>query len=205
MNEEKLLILPLNDDTSKRISQTLANETSRRVLEVLCDKPMAPSQISEKLDVPLTTLHYNIDKLLESGLIKIEEIKYSEKGREVKIYSPTRKFIVIAPENIDKEEAKSILRKALFGIYYILAAFGFGYAFQGLYNRYFVGAGVMEQPMLSASMERAVTEELATKPLAAPLSKPVGEPRVYLWFLFGAIFALALIAIWKEIDKKIKK
>ncbi|MFQ5887284.1 MAG: ArsR/SmtB family transcription factor [Candidatus Hydrothermarchaeales archaeon] len=204
MTEEKLLILPLNDDTSKRISQTLANETSRRILEVLCDEPMASSQISEKLNVPLTTLHYNIDKLLESGLIKIEEVKYSEKGREVKIYSPTRKFIVIAPENIEEEEAKNILRKALFGIYYILAAFGFGYIFQGLYYRHFQGQAAMALYSASVPMERAA-EELVARPLAAPAPKPVGEPRVYLWFLFGAIFALALIAVWKELEKKIKR
>ncbi len=204
MTEEKLLILPLNDDTSKRISQTLANKTSRRILEVLCDKPMAPSEISEKLDVPLTTLHYNIDKLLESGLIKIEEVKYSAKGREVKIYSPTKKFIVIAPGNIKEEEAKNILRKALFSIYYIFAAFGLGYAFQGLYYRFFLETGgQMGQPMFSASMEMA-TEELAARPLAVPAPKTVGEPRLYLWFMLGAVFALVLITVWKKLEKKIK-
>jgi len=205
MTEEKLLVLPLNNDTSKRISQTLSNETSRRVLEVLCDKPMSTSAISGKLDTSLTTAHYNIEKLLESGLIKVEEVKYSEKGRKINIYSPTKKIILIAPGNVKEEEAKNILRKALFSVYYILAAFGLGYGFQGLYYKFFLETGGQTiQPVFSASMEMA-TKELAASPLAATVPQTVGrEPRLYLWFMLGAVFALALITIWKKLEKKIE-
>ena len=210
MSEEKLLILPLNDDTSKRIAQTLANETARKILEVLCDGPMNPSQISEKLDISLTTLHYNIENLLESRLIKVEEVKYSEKGREIKIYSPTRKFIVIAPDNIGQEETKSFLRKALFSIYYLLASLGLGYSFQSIYYRYIGGIGTIDQPVMAATMEMAAEAAPVAEPMlrslkAAPPPMPVAEPRLYLWFLLGAISALVLMLIWKKLDKKIDK
>ncbi|MFQ6135583.1 MAG: ArsR/SmtB family transcription factor [Candidatus Hydrothermarchaeales archaeon] len=201
-SEEKLLILPLNDDTSRKISQVLANETSRKILEALCDEPLSTKQISEKLNLPLTTLHYNIENLLDAGLIKVEEAKYSRKGREVKVYAPTRKFIVIAPENMGREEAKNILRKALFGIYFLLVAVGSGYLFQRLYYRYL---GITEGELLvSAPMEMA-REGLPTKALeAVPKAPTMLEPNLHLWFLFGAIFALVLIFVWRNLEKKVR-
>jgi hypothetical protein len=46
-----------------------------------------------------------------SLLQTIEKIKYSEKGREVKIYAPVRKLIVVVPEKTDRKSITDILRK----------------------------------------------------------------------------------------------
>lgn len=200
MNEEKLLILPLNDSTAKKISLALANETSRKVLGALAEEPLAASQISEKLGMQLTTLHYNIENLIEVGLIKVERTRYSEKGREVKIYAPTRKYIVIAPENVGKEEVKSTLKKFLFGIYFLLAAGASGYIFQKLY--YKLGALLVAAPQIAPMLEKAVP---------APITVPTPEPTVtqvasfYIWFVFGAIFALALLFLWKKAEARVWK
>ena len=94
--DEKLLILPLND--SKRVSQVLSNDTARRILEVLAEAPLSASEVAARLGLPLTTVQYNINKLLDAGLVRVERTKYSEKMREVKIYAPARKLVVIVPE-----------------------------------------------------------------------------------------------------------
>ncbi|MBP1907821.1 ArsR/SmtB family transcription factor [Methanolobus bombayensis] len=111
---EKVLILPLSED-SKRITQLLSNEKAMKMLEILADKPMSASDVAEKLDMPLTTVKYNLDGLIEADLIKVKETKWSRKGREVKIYEPVQKLIVVAPGSMknDRSSILSMLKKYL--------------------------------------------------------------------------------------------
>lgn len=247
MTDEKLLILPINDRNSKKISQVLSNDTSRKVLEALADEPMSTTEISEKLGAPLTTLHYNIENLLATGLIKVERTRYSEKGREVKYYGPTRKFIIIAPENVGERETKQFLKRTLFGIYFLIGAVFSGYLFQRLYYLVTGGFGFpggrAGTPSITAG--EVLMEDFAASKAAgqvpnvqnvtganvtpvtpgggretadaviqsiqpqtqAPISPPIHLPveqNLYLWFLFGAVFALLLIFVWKKIRRRIE-
>jgi len=111
--DEKLLILPLNDKSSKKISQVISNDTARAILGVLSDEPLSISDIAETLGIPLTTVQYNIEKLMDTGLVKVERTKWSEKFKEVKIYAPQKKLVVILPEKTSREDAISTLRKYL--------------------------------------------------------------------------------------------
>ena len=108
--EEKLLILPLGEE-SKKITQVISNDTARKIIELLADAPLSASDIAERLATPLTTIVYNLENLESVGLIRIDKIKYSEKGREVKIYAPVRKLIVVVPEKTDRKSITDILRK----------------------------------------------------------------------------------------------
>lgn len=110
--DEKLLILPLGDE-SKKITQVISNDTARQIIELLADAPLSASDIAECLHAPLTTVTYNLENLENVGLVKIERIKYSEKGREVKIYAPVRKLIVVVPEKTDRKSVTDLLRKYL--------------------------------------------------------------------------------------------
>lgn len=109
-SDEKLLILPLGEE-SKKITQVISNDTARKIIELLADAPLSASDIAERLQTPLTTIVYNLENLEGVGLIKVEKIKYSEKGREVKIFAPVRKLIVVVPERTDKKSVADLLRK----------------------------------------------------------------------------------------------
>lgn len=117
--DEKLLILPLGEE-SKKITQVISNDTARQIIGLLADAPLSANNIAQRLQAPLTTITYNLENLESVGLIKVEKIKYSEKGREVKIYAPVRKLIVLVPEKTDRKSVADILRKYM-GI--ILTAF----------------------------------------------------------------------------------
>ena len=111
-DDEKVLILPLGEE-SKKITQTLSNDSARQVLELLADKSMSASDIAEELDIPLTTVKYNLDALIESGLITIKHTKWSVKGRKIKIYAPAHKLIVVVPDKADRKSVVDILRRYL--------------------------------------------------------------------------------------------
>jgi predicted transcriptional regulator len=95
-DDEKFLVVPLGK-MSKAITQTVSNDTAMEIMELLADGPLATSKVAEKLGIPLTTAQYNIEKLMEAGLVKVARTKYSEKGREVKLYEAMNRAIVILP------------------------------------------------------------------------------------------------------------
>lgn len=94
--EEKLLVLQLSEDC-KKIARLLSNETSIRILRLLSKKSMSAGDLADELQVRLNTLKYNLDSLLEVGLIRVIQIKWSQKGREVKIYEAVEKVIILLP------------------------------------------------------------------------------------------------------------
>ena len=159
-SDEKVLILPLGEE-SKKITRTLSNDSARQVLELLADKPMSASEIAEELEIPLTTVKYNLDALIESGLITIKQIKWSVKGREIKIYAPIRKLIVVVPNKADKKSVVDIL-KGYLGV--LLGAAGISAIIEWWHKPLFAGT----QEAL-----RDVAEETAS---GIPMSTPVEIP-----------------------------
>ena len=163
-NTEKVLILPLNAD-SKKITQTLSNDTALKILELLAQQPMSATAISEELDLALTTIKYNLDALIESDLIKVNKTKWSKKGREIKIYEPVQKMIVVMPGGgkTDKASIISMLQKYLsmigaaifasFGIEYLAKLTGSGMSFQAVPE-----AGVSDRMVESVAIAEDVPE-----------------------------------------------
>ena len=111
-DDDKLLVIPLGEE-SKAITQTISNDTAMRILDLLAETPLSTSAIAKRLDIPLTTAQYNMEKLIEAGLAKVDKTKYSEKGREVKLYAPARRFIVIVPEKTTGQAVMEALKKYL--------------------------------------------------------------------------------------------
>ncbi len=110
VDDDKFLIVPMGKE-SKAITQVISNDTAMQVMDLLADGPMSTSTVAEKLSIPLTTAQYNIEKLMESGLVKIEKTKYSEKGREVKLYRASRRLIMIVPEKSGGQAVIDALKK----------------------------------------------------------------------------------------------
>ncbi len=110
--DNRVLVLPVNGD-SRKLTQVLSNETSLKILEILGKKNMSATNIAEELNLPLTTVKYNLDSLVESDLIKVKQIKWSQKGRQVKIYESVEKLIVLVPSrnSMDKLSIISLLQK----------------------------------------------------------------------------------------------
>lgn len=110
--DNRVLVLPVNGD-SRKLTQILSNETSLKILELLGKKSMSATNIAEELNLPLTTVKYNLDSLVESDLIKVKQIKWSQKGRQIKIYESMEKLIVLVPSrsSMDKLSIISLLQK----------------------------------------------------------------------------------------------
>jgi ArsR family transcriptional regulator len=94
--EEKLLILQLSEDCRK-IARLLSNETSIKILKLLNNRSMSAGDLADELEVRLNTLKYNLDSLLEAGMIRVRHVKWSRKGREIKVYEAVERVIILLP------------------------------------------------------------------------------------------------------------
>ncbi|MGM0771085.1 MAG: protease inhibitor I42 family protein [Halobacteriota archaeon] len=220
-SSDNLVVLPLNED-SKKITQTLSNEKSLKILDLLSEEPMSATDIAKKLGLSITTVKYNVDSLLEADLIKVHRIKWSAKGREIKIYEPVQKLIVVAPGsmNVNRASIISMLQQYIgvigasflgaAGLQYLSSTVGFGD--DGMLSApSMMDAAVEEEVMGEAPAEMA--PQLAADEAAGEVAKAVPEeagPQIMdsiqtffsnisdnigLWFFLGCLFAVLMMML----------
>jgi DNA-binding transcriptional ArsR family regulator len=112
---DNVVILEPGDERAQKISKAMASQTASDILQLLAEGQKSLTEITDRLDIPLTTAKYHIENLLEAGLITVAETKYSVKGREIKIYAVTNQLLIVAPR---QSNVRSLLLKyaSLFGI-----------------------------------------------------------------------------------------
>lgn len=245
MANKNFLLLSLEDAKIKKISNVISNESCRKILEYLSTKDATESELAEKLGLPISTIHYNLQQLMGTGLIEVKEFHYSEKGKEVNHYRLTNKYIIIAPKKTFgiKEKLKSILPIVLIVgatsliIQYLKKFFAYGEATkiftvtkQTLVRETLITQNVAESAPLireTVSVARAAAVEKAQEEVikAAPstfqnITNKTTEyllpqevttqtltttasiwANIALWFLIGAIFALAVYFVVRAYRK----
>jgi len=114
MTEEIIVIEP-GDERAQKIGKAIGSPMANEILQILAGGPKTASDLTDLLNIPMGTLKYHIDNLLEAGLIEIAETRYSVKGREVKVYALRDQLLIVAPK---VTSVRSILLKyaSLFAI-----------------------------------------------------------------------------------------
>ncbi len=213
MNKQSFLLVSLKENKAKELAQVISNESCRKILDYLAAKEDATeTELAQKLNIPISTVHYNLKHLVNGGLVAVEEFHYSEKGKEVKHYKLANKYIIIAPKTTYgiKEKLKSVLPVTL------LALIGAG--FIQLYTKYFrpttgvmkaAAPAVMEEAIIAPATEQ-VMETAADEGARAVIEKAPevtqeviqAAPNYALWFLLGCIFVIILMIIFESIKAK---
>ncbi len=108
-------VLTPDDDEARIIAKAMSSSTAGEILRSFQGREMTASDLATCLKIPIPTLLYHLDSLLEAGLIEISRIRYSVKGREVKVYKQSDRVVIVAPRHAD---LKALLLKyaSLFGI-----------------------------------------------------------------------------------------
>lgn len=188
-NKKNFILLSMEDEKIKKISNVISNDSCRKILDYLSNKDATESELASKLNIPISTVHYNLQQLMETGLIEAEEFHYSKKGKEINHYKLANKYIIIAPKKTFgiKEKLRGILPAALI-------VSGTALAIQ-LVSKYSIQSVSAPRMMAEKSAEIA--------PMMAQAAEAVKEPNIALWFFIGAIFALAIYLLIKIIRKDV--
>lgn len=200
MKEKNILVLSLEDNQAKQIANVVNNSSCKRILDFLVENDATETEISNKLEIPISTVHYNLQQLLKSKLIDWDKYHYSEKGKEVKHYTLANKYIIIAPKNKDKNNIIEQLQRIIPSIFVTIIS-----AFVIYFNKKSV---LYDVNLESESMAKATTysadmaQETFVNTDISFWSSIVNND--IFWFLFGAFFVL-FIYILIDIILKSKK
>ncbi|MBS3122374.1 winged helix-turn-helix transcriptional regulator [Candidatus Woesearchaeota archaeon] len=210
MAKNNLLLIDLSDARVKNLAETITSDTSRKILNHLAEKEDTEANISKKLGMPISTVHYHLQKLQEASLVVVDEYHYSEKGREVNHYKLANKYIIIAPKKVTgiKQKLKNILpvalitlaAGALLKLYTYAVASGFGRnMFMAATKDSALQVADKAAPVLQATKETAeaatpIALETAGK-TAETISNLSNQPDIALWFLIGAVSTMAVYLV----------
>ena len=196
--KNKFLLVNLDEEKTKKLAEVIASRTSRKILDFLAEKESTESELSKNLKLPLSTVHYHLQKLQEGGLVTVEEFHYSKKGREVNHYKLANKYIIIAPKEVKglKSRLKSIL--PLVGI---IAGISIIIEFVqrstlSLGQKAVFGA---ERVAMTAADEAADIVPTAVQTTTLPLWAHIG-----FWFLIGGLSAILLYLLIDLIRRRSK-
>jgi DNA-binding transcriptional ArsR family regulator len=199
MSEEVIILSP-GDSRAQKIAKAISSGTANDILHLLGDGQKSATDITGSLDLPMSTVKYHLDNLLDAGLVEVVETKYSIKGREIKVYALRDQLLIVAPK---MQNVRSLLLKyaSLFAIVALASLAGFFYlpllapAIPGT-SRGGVNDGSFAQGEKSAGIMSgppAPTSEVA--PHAVAPAAPTFDP--VLAFFLGGCLVILLLAIYE--------
>jgi DNA-binding transcriptional ArsR family regulator len=107
-------VIGLDSDDADDAIAALSSTTARRILSALHDDPDTPASIADRVDTTLQNVQYHLGRLREAGLVEVADTVYSEKGREMKVYAPSdRPLVVFAGRDEEAAGLRSALRRLL--------------------------------------------------------------------------------------------
>jgi DNA-binding transcriptional ArsR family regulator len=112
---DDVVVIQPGDERAQKIARAMASQTANAVIQAFGGGPLTSSEVARLMKIPITTASYHIENLLDAGLLEVAETRWSEKGREVKVYALANQVLIIAPPVSD---LRSVLQKyaTLFGI-----------------------------------------------------------------------------------------
>ncbi|PIN81038.1 hypothetical protein COV13_02495 [Candidatus Woesearchaeota archaeon CG10_big_fil_rev_8_21_14_0_10_32_9] len=202
MSDKSFVLVSLKDNKSKNLTKVLSNDTCRKILDHLSKKDGATeTEISKNLNLPLSTVHYNIQQLADSKLVSRDEYHYSEKGKEVIHYKLANKFIIIS-----QEEDESVLDrlKSFLPVAIIFTAFSGLVAIYEYISRSFLSTS-MNGAFDVITYEAKLTGPSAVAQTANAAPEIVThQPYVALWIFLGGLLLLILLSAFDFAKSKKK-
>ena len=104
----------IDEQDTDTVFETLSSAMARNLLVAINDEPGTPSELADRLDSSIQTISYHLEALLEAELIRVADTRYSEKGREMKIYAPGENPVVLVVGTEERTQGiRSLLKRFL--------------------------------------------------------------------------------------------
>ena len=179
-------VVGLDDDDAEDLLSALSSTTARGILAALHEEPTNPAALAESVDTSLQNVQYHLERLESAGAIEVVDTVYSEKGREMDVYAPAdRPLVVVAADSDETAGVSDVLGRLLGGLAVVgIASLLAQYLVDGLPFVAQTGGG-------DAGGGAVGTADVATQTAAS-----TGPPPGLLVFLGGVAVLLAWLAVW---------
>jgi predicted ArsR family transcriptional regulator len=186
MEENKYLLISLEDEKAKHLAEVLSSKTAKKIINLLAEESeLSEKDISDKLEIPINTVEYNLKKLLQANIIeKTKKFFWSPKGRKIDLYQLSNKSIIIAPKGADISKFKSLLPA------FIVAGIG------TIGIKIFTGS---EKVLQTAKLEYVAQDTLLeAAPRAMDSSASIIQTLpAWAWFLTGSLIIILIFYLTK--------
>lgn len=180
-------VIGVDSDEADEMLAALSSGTARRMLQSFHDEPATPSRMADRLETSLQNVQYHLGKLEDADLVTVVDTVYSEKGREMNVYAPTdRPLVVYAGRESDTLGLKQALSRLLGGVAVLAGLSLLVQAWLGELSLPFgATAGGGDAGVMTAADRSVGAAEAAT-----------GLPPGLLFFLGGVVTLLCVGVIW---------
>lgn len=96
-------VVDLSSDDAADLLSVFASATARRILLTIQEEVMSASALADELDSSVQNVHYHLDRLLDADAIEVVATAYSPKGREMDLYGPAAKPLVVCVGGDDEQ------------------------------------------------------------------------------------------------------
>ena len=93
-----------------KLLKVISDPTRKKIIDVLYDKPLTPSEIADKISYPKDKIYYHIKKLQTNGILIIAESEKVKGITQNKFINAAKKF-EIDPTLIGQETPKPLERE----------------------------------------------------------------------------------------------
>lgn len=196
--DDALHVITTDDEKAKIIAMELANDNGRRIIDSLFIESQSATDLSTKLNIPMPTVMFHLERLMEIGLMEIVDTKLSRKFKDIKYYGPKKTAILIVPSQ--KEEtvrslaatlkASQITMPTAFLAMFFVAILGIGFSAPGLFQTFSDPSSVTMEAMFDNNDIRGMDTEILVEALDGPKQNPL-MPLFYT--LIGGTASLLLI------------
>ncbi|WP_152040730.1 ArsR/SmtB family transcription factor [Salinigranum salinum] len=77
------------------VLESLSSETAQSIVVELGSEPATPTEIAERTGTSIQNVSYHLSRLEDAELVTVVGTRYSEKGREMKLYASAVTSLVI--------------------------------------------------------------------------------------------------------------
>jgi DNA-binding transcriptional ArsR family regulator len=189
VEESEPRVIGVDSEDADEMLSALSSSTARKLLSALHEEPDSASSLADRLDTSLQNIQYHLGKLEAADLVAVVDTVYSEKGREMKVYAPSnRPLVVFAGREEDSSGLKAALKRLLGG----LGILGFG----SLVVQYLLTDGPWFGLASTGGGDAATTESVQVAADTAATSAATTLPPGVLFFLGGALMLAIAFAVW---------
>lgn len=212
--QSEVRVLTPDEEAARTMARAMASQTAGDILRLFQGGEMTASDIGTALQIPIPTVMYHLEALLQAGLIEVSRVRYSVKGREVKVYRQSDQVFIVAPRHADIRE--TLVRYAsLFGLTLLAAGMVSILSFFQLSGSIAqeMKAGGMDQkgtfaaaPYSPAEIAGDYARELnaASLPMPAPVPADMGYqiPELAIGILIGGCLVIGMLICLDVVRKK---
>jgi DNA-binding transcriptional ArsR family regulator len=109
-------VIGLDSEDADELLAAMSSETARELLSSLHEAPATPSELADRVDTSLQNAQYHLDNLQDAGAIEVVDTVYSEKGREMNVFGPADRPLVVVAGDDETSGVRAALASLLAGV-----------------------------------------------------------------------------------------